>query len=79
MDALPNSSFTRKHAATPGKEAGDSQKGLISNRILRITEEGIEIEGDSRHAELLARDWVSGKATCVDDAPRVKHTDSDAW
>ncbi|CAK0798924.1 unnamed protein product, partial [Prorocentrum cordatum] len=78
MDTLLDFKFTCKHVATLGTEAGDSQDACILNRIVRITEDGIEIEGDRRHAELLARDLGLEEAKSV-DTPRVKHSESDVW
>ena len=48
------------------------------NRIVRITSDGIEIEADKRHADLLVRDLGLANAKAV-DTPRVKHAESEIW
>jgi hypothetical protein len=38
-----------------GREKGQSQEVRILNKIVRMTQDGIELEADPRHAELVVQ------------------------
>ena len=47
---------------TLSNETGDAKEVRILNKVVRITEEGVELEADPRHAELVVRELGVGKS-----------------
>ena len=48
-----------------GPEQGDQQEAKILNRVIRVTQEGWEIEADPRHAELLVEQMGLEKGKAI--------------
>jgi hypothetical protein len=60
------------------KVSGDSrhnQEAKFSNRTIRVTDEGIQIMGDEKHAQTLLREWGMGNCKGLDNPVGAKVKD----
>jgi hypothetical protein len=60
------------------KVSGDSrrnQEAKFSNRTIKITDEGIQIKGDEKHAQILLREWGMENCKGLDNPIGVKVKD----
>ena len=81
FDKLLRSRYDVKRTGTLGFDTGDDHEVVMLNRVLRATtidgEEFIEIEADSRHAELIVQKLGLATATAA-ATPSIKLSDAQA-